>query len=125
MPVVATPITVLPLDSVKMDERKRPATDDLGSTPPLKRQAVSVNGSASHADTDLPWNEDIDVSRETIQPQDYESHPFQSSLSIRHIADMIQPLIEIPKRCHPSTNARIQKGEERPRATIGLSQQTR
>lgn len=53
--------TVAPpsLDAVKMEDRKRPITDD--SAPPAKRQAVTVNGARSHPDADLPWKDDIEA----------------------------------------------------------------
>lgn len=47
------------LDAVKMEDRKRPITDD--AAPPAKRQAVALNGARSHPDTDLPWKDDIEV----------------------------------------------------------------
>lgn len=52
--------TVAPpsLDAVKMEDRKRPITDD--AAPPAKRQAVTVNGARSHPDADLPWKDDIE-----------------------------------------------------------------
>jgi len=51
------------LDSVKMEDRKRPGLDDINaSAPPLKRQAMSVNGNSAHPDNELPWKDDIEVS---------------------------------------------------------------
>lgn len=49
-------------DTIKMEDRKRSASDD-GSrnAPPLKRQAT-VNGVASQADNGMPWKEDLEVS---------------------------------------------------------------
>lgn len=61
MPVAAPTLPLRPLDSVKMEERKRPATDDSG-IPPSKRQAVTVNGASSHGESDLPLNDDLEVS---------------------------------------------------------------
>ncbi|KAF2679003.1 BRE1-domain-containing protein [Lentithecium fluviatile CBS 122367] len=54
--------TVAPpsLDTVKMEDRKRPGGPD-DSAPPAKRQAVVVNGTRPHADADLPWKEDIEA----------------------------------------------------------------
>lgn len=49
------------LDTVKMEDRKRPSADD--SAPPAKRQAVTVNGTRSHIDADMPWKDDIEVRR--------------------------------------------------------------
>lgn len=50
----------LPLDSVKMDDRKRPAPDD-HSASRVKRQAVAVNGAPVKAEDDLPRDDDLDV----------------------------------------------------------------
>ena len=52
-------------DLIKMEERKRPATRDHdGSEPPLKRQATTVNGaSKTHIDADMPWKDDLEVSK--------------------------------------------------------------
>lgn len=52
-------VRALPLDTVKMDDRKRPASDDRGQS---KRQAVTVNGVPARADEDMPKDEDLDVS---------------------------------------------------------------
>lgn len=48
---------------VKMEDRKRPAIPDPSdSTPPLKKQATSVNGGGKpHPDTDMPWRDDLEV----------------------------------------------------------------
>lgn len=48
-----------------MDDRKRPAAEDPGLTPPLKRQATrssQANGSSSssHPDADMPWKDDLE-----------------------------------------------------------------
>ncbi|KAF1948710.1 BRE1-domain-containing protein [Byssothecium circinans] len=48
------------LDAVKMEDRKRPGAHD-DSAPPAKRQAVTVNGTRSHPDADLPWKDDIEA----------------------------------------------------------------
>lgn len=49
---------------VKMEDRKRPAACDPNeSTPPLKKQATSLNGGAKpHPDSDMPWKDDLEVS---------------------------------------------------------------
>lgn len=54
--------TVVPpsLDTVKMEERKRPSASD-DPAPPAKRQAVAVNGTRPHPDADMPWKDDIEV----------------------------------------------------------------
>ncbi len=48
---------------VKMEERKRPAPHDQDeSTPPLKKQATTVNGNLKgHIDADMPWKDDLEV----------------------------------------------------------------
>lgn len=54
---------------VKMEERKRPATQDQdGSGPPLKRQATAVNGGGGKhlADVDVPWQDDLEVRYKTV-----------------------------------------------------------
>ena len=55
-------------DFVKMEERKRPASyDHEESAPPLKKQATSVNGNTTrHVDADMPWRDDLEVSRVTL-----------------------------------------------------------
>lgn len=54
---------------VKMEERKRPASNDHeDSTPPLKKQATSVNGSSKpHVDADMPWKDELEVSLTTTK----------------------------------------------------------
>lgn len=55
------------IDTIKMEDRKRPALDDDGrSLPPFKRQAISVNGTNTHPDADMPWKEDVEVSRNQL-----------------------------------------------------------
>lgn len=63
MPLVGGPLVSLPSPTlIKMEERKRPAGDD-DSAPPLKRQAISVNGTSKpHPDTDMPYQDDLEVS---------------------------------------------------------------
>lgn len=59
----ASPVASSESDLVKMDDRKRPASYDPDSAPPLKKQATSVNGgSKPHPDADMPWKDDLDVS---------------------------------------------------------------
>lgn len=59
MPLVAS---ALSLDTVKMEDRKRPPPDDHAhSTPRLKRQAVSVNGAPGRTEEDFPKDEELDV----------------------------------------------------------------
>ncbi|PGH02690.1 E3 ubiquitin-protein ligase bre1 [Helicocarpus griseus UAMH5409] len=47
---------------VKMEDRKRPAAYDANdSTPPLKKQATSLNGGGKpHPDNDMPWKDDLE-----------------------------------------------------------------
>lgn len=61
----ASPVASSESDLVKMDDRKRPASyDHNDSAPPLKKQATSVNGgSKPHPDADMPWKDDLEVSR--------------------------------------------------------------
>lgn len=49
---------------VKMEDRKRPPSYDAGDpTPPLKKQATSMNGGGkAHPDADMPWKDDLEVS---------------------------------------------------------------
>ena len=63
MPLVGGPPVSLPSPTlIKMEERKRPAGDD-DSAPPLKRQAITVNGTSKpHPDTDMPYQDDLEVS---------------------------------------------------------------
>ena len=65
MPLVQTRVVSLPSPKlIKMEERKRPASHDQDDpTPPLKKQATSVNGAPkSHVDADMPWQDDLEVS---------------------------------------------------------------
>ena len=50
---------------VKMEERKRPIPyDQHDSAPPLKKQATAPNGANKpHADADMPWKDELEVSR--------------------------------------------------------------
>ena len=69
MPAVeATPVASSESGLVKMEDRKRGATyDNNDSAPPLKKQAMSVNGgSKPHPDADMPWKDDLEVSLPTI-----------------------------------------------------------
>ena len=66
MPLVQSRVVSLPSpDLIKMEERKRPATYDHDeSTPPRKKQATAVNGTAKpHVDADMPWKDDLEVSK--------------------------------------------------------------
>jgi len=58
----ATRVSVSSLDSIKMEERKRPALDENHtSAPPSKKQAVIVNGANTKFDAEMPWKDDINV----------------------------------------------------------------
>jgi len=70
--VQARAVSLSTSDLVKMEERKRPASHDHDSSePPLKRQATTVNGaSKAHIDADMPWKDDLEVSK----PCGYDTH---------------------------------------------------
>ncbi|EZF31813.1 hypothetical protein H109_01279 [Trichophyton interdigitale MR816] len=69
MTALESPTVSLPKSGlvVKMEDRKRLATQDPGdSAPPLKKQATTVNGGVkAHPDTDMPWRDDLEV-RKTL-----------------------------------------------------------
>ena len=57
------PVSLSSSDYLKMEERKRPASNDHDSSaPPLKKQAISANGTKTHPDADMPWKDDLEVS---------------------------------------------------------------
>lgn len=58
------PVSLSSSGTLKMEERKRPASHDHdNSAPPPKRQATIVNGGGKvHPDTDMPWRDDLEVS---------------------------------------------------------------
>lgn len=101
-------------DFIKMEEKKRPVSHDHeDSGPPLKKQAMSVNGgSKSHVDADMPWQDDLEVSlsvpipidRMTIHPLLLAAHRFWPST-----ADNLSLRIALPKRSYMATNAGIQE----------------
>lgn len=63
MPAVESPVASSEPVPVKMEDRKRPATDNNDSAPPSKKQATIVNGTSKpHPDTDMPWKDDLEVS---------------------------------------------------------------
>ncbi|EEQ90149.1 E3 ubiquitin-protein ligase bre1 [Blastomyces dermatitidis] len=71
---------------VKMEDRKRPAAYDPNeSTPPLKKQATSLNGGAKpHPDTDMPWKDDLErFQKDAILRQMQEYKREKSSLEAR------------------------------------------
>ncbi|KAL1959349.1 hypothetical protein VTO42DRAFT_2152 [Malbranchea cinnamomea] len=63
--------------ALKMEDRKRPASQDPSErTPPLKKQATGVNGGGkAHPDTDMPWKDDLErIQKDAIwrQMQEYK-----------------------------------------------------
>ncbi|RAK79724.1 E3 ubiquitin-protein ligase BRE1 [Aspergillus fijiensis CBS 313.89] len=58
----ASPVASSDSGFVTMEDRKRAAAyDHNDSTPPLKKQATSVNGgSKPHPDADMPWKDDLE-----------------------------------------------------------------
>ena len=64
MTLVESRTVSLPSGLVKMEERKRPASNEDGdSAPPLKRQATSKDAKATKsADADMPGRDDLEVS---------------------------------------------------------------
>ena len=69
----ATPVVSSDPGLVKMEDRKRSATNDHNdSAPPSKKQATSVNGgSKPHPDADMPWKDDLEVSGWLTQEDSY------------------------------------------------------
>lgn len=75
MPAVESPVASSEPVLVKMEDRKRPATDNNDSAPPLKKQATTVNGSTKpHPDTDMPWKDDLEVSLCSDSVPQFEHH---------------------------------------------------
>lgn len=70
--------TVAPpsLDTVKMEERKRPSASD-DPAPPAKRHQLAVNGLRPHPDADMPWKDDIEV-RPCPDPRPLYRHRIRS-----------------------------------------------
>ncbi|EDN04578.1 E3 ubiquitin-protein ligase bre1 [Histoplasma capsulatum] len=71
---------------VRMEDRKRPAAYDPNeSTPPLKKQATSLNGGAKpHPDSDMPWKDDLErFQKDAILRQMQEYKREKSSLETR------------------------------------------
>ncbi|KAL3432170.1 BRE1 E3 ubiquitin ligase-domain-containing protein [Aspergillus tetrazonus] len=57
----ASPVAPPESGFVKMEDRKRAATHENDSGPPLKKQATSVNGgNKPHPDADMPWKDDLE-----------------------------------------------------------------
>ena len=47
---------------IKMEDRKRPLSDQHDSAHPSKKQATSANGAGKgHRDDDMPWKDDLEV----------------------------------------------------------------
>ncbi len=100
-------------DSLKMEERKRPAsTDHDAAAPPLKKQATSANGTKAHPDADMPWKDDLEVSLPSALP------PFNipvasnlmSHLEFMDCADVFHLTAAVPERSNIATNERGSKG---------------
>jgi hypothetical protein len=110
----ASPVASSESDLVKMDDRKRPASyDHNDSAPPLKKQATSVNGgSKPHPDADMPWKDDLEVSRPVS--------PRHSRLRRSDYWALVVSLLTgfffaaVPKRCDMAPNAGVQTGESIP-----------
>ncbi|EEH16818.2 E3 ubiquitin-protein ligase bre1 [Paracoccidioides brasiliensis Pb03] len=71
---------------VKMEDRKRPAAyGPNDSSPPLKKQATSLNGATKpHPDTDMPWKDDLErFQKDAIWRQMQEYKREKSMLEVR------------------------------------------
>ncbi|KAJ5753688.1 uncharacterized protein N7511_007841 [Penicillium nucicola] len=84
MPAVESPVTSSESGLVKMEDRKRPATDN-DSAPPLKKQATVTNGgNKPHPDADMPWKDELEkFQKEAIFRQMQEYKREKSSLESR------------------------------------------
>lgn len=82
-------------DLIKMEERKRPASHDHDNAePPLKKHAASVNGAPKgHIDADMPWKDDLEVSKPCDfwrfygQPRGQQQASKSSHLDMLDLAD--------------------------------------
>ncbi|KAL9124531.1 MAG: hypothetical protein Q9217_006143 [Psora testacea] len=87
MPLVQGRTVSLPSsDLIKMEERKRPATQDHEeAAPPHKKQATSINGgSKPHVDADMPWKDDLErFQKEAIWRQMQEHKRERNSIETR------------------------------------------
>lgn len=97
----------LPLDTVKMDDRKRGAPDEhTRPTSKVKRQAVSVNGAPGRSEDDFPKDEDLDVSIVyTINLR---------SRNTLQVTGLTRSIAALPKGRHPPPDARIQARKGQP-----------
>ncbi|KAK2749451.1 E3 ubiquitin-protein ligase bre1 [Myotisia sp. PD_48] len=70
---------------VKMEDRKRLATQDPSDAPPpLKKQATAVNGGKAHPDADMPWRDDLErYQKDAIWRQMQEYKREKSTLESR------------------------------------------
>ena len=71
MPIVeARPLPLSSSGTVKMEERKRPASHDHeDGGPPHKRQVTAVNGGAKgHPEADMPGKDELEVSLAIFGP---------------------------------------------------------
>ncbi|KAL9098452.1 MAG: hypothetical protein Q9163_005885 [Psora crenata] len=87
MPLVQSrTVSLLSPDLIKMEERKRPATQDHEDTaPPHKKQATSINGGVKpHVDADMPWKDDLErFQKEAIWRQMQEHKRERNSMETR------------------------------------------
>lgn len=91
-------------DLIKMEERKRPASHDHDNTePPFKRQATSVNGAPKgHIDADMPWKNDLEVSK----PCDFW-HPFDPLYAQRYLSRLLYTaILDLADTLGVSSNSR-------------------
>ncbi|KAI4115561.1 MAG: hypothetical protein LQ345_003872 [Seirophora villosa] len=90
MPLVGSNLVSLSSSGpFKMEERKRPASNDNDNPgPPLKRQATLVNGAGrSHPDEDMPWQDDLErFQKEAIWRQMQEQKRQCNTLEIENKA---------------------------------------
>lgn len=111
------PVSLSSSDSLKMEERKRPASNDHDSSaPPLKKQATSVNGTRAHPDADMPWKDDLEVSLATaLLPFNLPigSMQYIFYLGLVHCAD----ILDFPQRFTKEAILRQMKEIQRERDT--------
>lgn len=116
------PVSLSSSDPLKMEERKRPASNDHDvSAPPLKRQATSANGMKAHPDADMPWKDDLEVSLVTaLLPFQFPIGSRQSMFyhGLIHCADNFCLSAAVHKRSSIATNERNAKGAGHHRETV-------
>ncbi|OJJ81915.1 E3 ubiquitin-protein ligase BRE1 [Aspergillus glaucus CBS 516.65] len=87
----ATPVVSSDPGLVKMEDRKRSATNDHNdSAPPSKKQATSVNGgSKPHPDADMPWKDDLErFQKDAIwrQMQEYKREKVSLETKVKELS---------------------------------------